>query len=45
MAEGVSSGLMNVPAILPYLPQGQQAAIAHGKEEYSRAALTFKVFA
>lgn len=32
MAERVSSGLMNVPAILPYLRHKQQAAIVSRKE-------------
>jgi hypothetical protein len=34
MVERVSSGLMNVSAILPYLQYRQQAAIALGKEEH-----------
>lgn len=32
----VSSGLINIPAILPYLRQWQQAAIALGKENMPR---------
>lgn len=39
MAERVSSGLVNVLAILPYLPQWQQAAIALKKEGQDRVTL------